>query len=161
MPSHHLMPMHVRERGAVDVLIVAVLVAGLVGAGLGLWIGHGWGESTSANEVADLRGKLGTVTGERNLAQSVSQGNAGQLTSLRKTLAAERAGREQAAAAATEELAARADRIATLERNAAQRIQTITQKANHDEDCAPLRTLPVCPAVAERLWGDPAATGTH
>lgn len=147
------------KAAAIELLVGILLLLG--GALFFGWLGYTIADNRTARKTAALAASNYTLSGQLSLAQSVNQGNAGQLTSLRKKLAAERAVREQAAAAAAAELAARADRIAALERNATQRIQTITQKANHDEDCAPLRALPVCPAVAERLWGDPAATGTH
>lgn len=153
--------MSARPRGAVDLLLALAVAAFLAGGALGLWIGHGWGKSARADEVADLQGKLGTVTGERNLARELANGNASQLTSLRETLAAERKRRETQQQLALEEMGKRDARIATLTDEAKRRAETINKKAKADEDCADLRRLPVCAAVAERLWGDAATARPH
>ena len=154
-------PAPVRQRGAVDLLLAVAVVAFLVGAVLGLWIGHGWGGSTRADEVADLQGKLGAMTGERNLARELANGNASQLTSLRQTLDNERRTRQAQQALAREEMGKRDTRIAALSDAAKRRAETITKKAEADEDCDALRRLPVCAAVAERLWGDAATARPH
>ena len=161
MPSHHLMPMHVRDTGGIDIVVAILIVVGLACGALGLWIGHGWGKSARADEVADLQGKLGTVTGERNLARELADGNASQLISLRKTLDNERRTRQAQQQLALEELGKRDARIAALTDAAKRRAETITKKAQADEDCADLRRLPVCAAVAERLWGDAATARPH
>ena len=150
-----------RVRGAIDALVLGALLAGAAGLGVGLWFGHGLGKSQRADEVAELQGKLGTVTGERNLARELANGNASQLTSLRQKLDAERKRREQQQALALKELGKRDGRIAALTEAAARRIETITKKAEADEDCDALRRLPMCAAVAERLWGDAATARPH
>ena len=149
------------QRGAVDLLLALAVAAFLVGGALGLWIGHGWGKSGAADELADLRGQLGTVTGDRNLARQLADSNASQLTSLRKTLDNERRTREAQQKLALEELGKRDARIAALTDAAKRRAETITKKAEADEDCDALRRLPVCAAVAERLWGDAATARPH
>lgn len=143
----------------VQVLLALLFVVG--GATVCAWIGYDIGQGRAAKQVAGLNAKVDTLNGQLALAQSVNQGNAGQLTSLRKTLSAERDRLQQQEQAAQAELAARASRIAQLQQAADKRLDTITRKANQDEDCAALRTLPVCAAVAERLWGDAATVGTH
>lgn len=45
-----LMPMRVRERGAVDLMLVALAVAALLALGAGLWIGNAW--RTGQNAIA-------------------------------------------------------------------------------------------------------------
>jgi hypothetical protein len=40
------------------------------------------------------------------------------------------------------------------------RTRTIRQAAHESSDCQPLADLPVCPAVADRLWGQVAGTDT-
>ena len=157
-----------RARGVIDLVVAVAVAAAVLGGALGLWIGHGWGKSAGADErvalaaqLGELQGKLGTMTGERNLARELANGNASQLTSLRATLAAERKRREDQQQLALEELGKRDARIAALTDAARSRIETITKKAEADEDCADLRRLPVCAAVAERLWGDAATARPH
>lgn len=132
---------------------LAAFLAILVIFAAGLGVGHHWGASDQADTVARLSRDLGERTGERDAARGLANANAGQLTALRDTLALEREHREQLRAAAAAELGKRADRIAALERGAEKFKQTLTEKAAADEDCAALRDLPVCAAVAERLWG--------
>lgn len=137
------------------------LLLAVLGLALGLWIGRGWGQGIRADEVASLSGKVGTLTGQLEVARQLNRGNAASLTSLRATLKAELDRRLAIERAAQEELASRAARIAQLERSADQRLETITRKAHEDEDCADLRHVPVCAAVAERLWGDAATARPH
>lgn len=139
-------------------LAVLLAVLGLVA---GLWIGHGWGKGERADQIAVLTGQAADLGGQLALAREVNSGNASQLTSLRDTLKGERDRRQKIEQAAQAELAARADRIAALERAAAGRRASITKEANADEDCAALRTIPVCAAVAERLWPDDATARPH
>lgn len=138
---------------------IAALAIGLVVAfGSGIWIGHGWGESARADEVMQLTSQLAACKGERQSALDDAAHNAADLTSLRATLDGERQRLHAIDASNQRELAARADRIAALQRAAAIRKSAIQSKAAADEDCAPLRDLPVCRAVADRLWG---AADTH
>ncbi len=141
--------------------VVGLVLALLLGSGVGLWAGHGWGKSKRADEVVELTRQLATVTGERDAAHRIANNNAANVTSLREML---RQARERAASMqriAEQELEARAERIAALEAAGQRRHTTIFQKATNDEECAPLRDLPVCAAVADRLWGDAAPAGSH
>lgn len=150
-----------RVNGGIDIAVAILIAVALTCGGIGLWIGHGWGKSVRADEVVVLQGKLGTVTGERNVALELANSNAVQLTSLRTTLDAERKRREEQQKQALEELGKRETRIAALNEAVVRRVETITKKAEADEDCDALRRLPVCAAVAERLWGDAATARSH
>lgn len=148
-------------RGAIDAAVLILIAAALLGGAVGLWIGHGWGKSASAGEVASLSKKNGQLQGDLVVARNTAQANADALTSLKSTQKAELDRRQAIERANQAELAKRAARIAALERDADNRFRNITEKANADEDCAALRTVPVCAAVAERLWGDAATARPH
>lgn len=148
-----------KSAALVEILIGLLFV---VGGALGCaWLGYDIAKNRAAQKIADQSVEIGMLKGSLSLAESINQGNASQTAVLKKTLAEERDRRQQQQAAAAAELAARADRIAQLERAADKRLESITKKANQDEDCADLRTLPVCDVVAERLWGDAATARPH
>jgi len=132
---------------------VILVIAGLVGGGA--VIGH---ESRNG-EVSDLEAKVNALDAEKNAETLRANGEAETLRTLKETLRLERERRNKIALAAAEELVARADRITQLALAAQKRQQRIKTEASNDENCAALTRLPVCAAVADRLWGDPAATG--
>lgn len=133
----------------VRLLLIVALVA-LVG---GLVLGYRWGKSDGSAERTQLSTDLATRTAERDTAQQLAGNAAGVTKSLRDSLTTERQRRLDQQKAATEELSARSRRIATLERQAAELRQKFTTLVNADENCTPLRTQPVCAAVADGLWG--------
>jgi hypothetical protein len=83
------------------------------------------------------------------------------LQGLKTTLTEERARRARMQQAADEELAGLSKTIAALMLAAERNEQDIRKKALKDEDCAVLRDLPVCGAVADGLWGRTTAAGAH
>ncbi|WP_157883171.1 hypothetical protein [Xanthomonas citri] len=131
-------------------LLLIVALATFVG---GLWLGHRWGKSDGSAERTQLTTDLATRTAERDTAQALAGSAAGATISLRDSLATERQRRLDQQKAATDELSARSRRIATLERQAADLREKLTNLVNADENCTPLRTQPVCAAVADGLWG--------
>lgn len=142
-------------------LWAGIFVALLAFFGGGLGVGYHWGSGDNADQVASLTTKLAERTGERDAAQQLSNHNANSLVTLRDTLKSERDRIDRIRQAAADELAVRADRIAALERAAINRKTSLAKEAAADEDCAVLRDLPVCAAVADRLWGEPATASPH
>ena len=133
----------------------------LIVFGGGTWFGHRWGKSDRADEVVQLTRANAALTGERDTARQVAQDNAGSLAAIREQLQQEQRAHALIQAAKDEELGKRADRIAALERGTEQRKKTLHKEAAANEDCAALRDLPVCAAVADRLWGGAATAGPH
>lgn len=133
------------------VAILLVVVALILG---GLWGGYELGQASRNDEVAVLAADLRAET-------SRADDQVATLVSLRDTLRQERLRHALLRQAADDELAARATRIADLTLAASKRQTEFKKKAAADEDCAPLRDLPVCAAVAERLWGGPATDRPH
>lgn len=140
-------------------VLASLIALGLFGGGL--YIGHAWGQNSRAGEVLTLTTDKAALVGQRDAAQQLANDNASSLTSLRATLKSERERRDAMRRAAADELARRAERIAILERASINRKTSLAKEAAADEDCAVLRNLPVCAAVADRLWGEPATARPH
>lgn len=139
------------------VALVLVLVAFLVG----VWIGHGWGQSDQAAEVTRLTSEASALSRDLATASSLAIGNADAAKALRDSLKTERDQYVAQQRAAAAELDARAGRIAQLERKAARQRVALNAKVETDEDCTALRRMPVCAALADGLWGQPATAGPH
>lgn len=127
-----------------------VIVGCLLLIALGAWGGYSW----RADEVAQLQREAADQRLRADYQTEVLA-EVEQLAADARAAAAE----QQAATEAT--LAARGDRIAQLLADASARQATTREKAAADEDCAPLRDLPVCAAVADRLYGGPVTAGPH
>lgn len=112
------------------------------------------GRDTCNTNIAELNRQLG----ERDEALNAKDG---QLSALRASLQRQRDTHVRMRVAAEAELSARAARITELTKAAAARQTHLRQEAQADEDCAVLRDLPVCAAVADRLWGGQAGSSTH
>lgn len=103
---------------------------------------------------------IDTLTLEVQAQTLRADGETAALRSLKAKLVEERVRRSKMQRTAEAELAALSGRVAALSR-AAERFETdLRKKASNDEDCAALRALPVCAAVADGLWGA-TATGSH
>jgi hypothetical protein len=139
-------------------LIAAALLA-LVA--LGLRLGYGLGKSRGADQMLDLTRQNAELRGQLAAARQLANDNAGNLLAVRAMLGRELAQRQALQQAATDALATRGERIAALARAAARKQSLLRQATTDDQTCAALRDLPVCAAVADRLWGDLAAAGAH
>lgn len=134
---------------------IVLVIAGLIGIGV---IG---GRASRRIEIDAKQIEINLLEGKL-LAETVrANGNATALTSLKTTLQDERERRARMQRATAEELAGLADRVAALTLAAERFEQDIRKKASNDEECTALRSLPVCGAVADGLWGRAAAAGTH
>lgn len=139
----------------------AILLAVLALALGGLRVGYGWGHGAQADRVTQLTEDNATLQGQLEACRQTADDNAANLIAVRDTLARELTQRQAQQRAQEAELAARAQQIADLTAAAKARKQSLMQQATADENCAALRDLPVCAAVADRLWGDAAGAGTH
>ncbi|MGB3749437.1 MAG: hypothetical protein WA961_14655 [Rhodanobacter sp.] len=129
-------------------LAVLAAVAGLE------WHGHrrGVADTTAAAErkVEKAQADTALATAERDAALV-------SLDNVKRTLAAQKSRLELANLFADAALSAREALQKKLQAATAAR-DTVLRKAAHDSpDCADLARLPVCPAVAERLWGEAAS----
>ena len=139
----------------------AILLAVLALALGALRVGYGWGRGAQADRVTVLTRDNATLQGQLESCRQTADQNAANLIAVRGTLARELTQRQALHSAQEAELAARAQQIAALTAAAKARKQSLLQQAAADEKCAALRDLPVCTAVADRLWGDAAGAGTH
>lgn len=128
-------------------------IVALIALALGLWIGHAWGGSDRADEVAALTVQVATLTGERDAARETAATNAASLAGIKDSLRRERARQSELRKAADAELVARATRIGQLEKANTELQIKIRNKVQNDEDCDALARLPVCRAVVDGLWG--------
>ncbi|MGN7832646.1 hypothetical protein ACTJI2_13650 [Pseudoxanthomonas sp. 22568] len=135
-----------------QVLGILLVLGGLFGAGY--WAGHSADAEAHKEQVDALQTKVNSANTIAGAERDRADGNATALLSLRATLATERQRRTDQQRAADIELGARDARIKELTRAARAREEETRTKAMADEDCTVLRTLPVCSALAERLWGD-------
>ncbi|MEI2428676.1 hypothetical protein RDV84_00250 [Lysobacter yananisis] len=135
------------------VMVRWALVLVLVAFGLGACSGYRWG----SDDREALAGRNEQLAAERAIAGGVASINAQAVTSLQDQFRAEARRHLEIQKANQQALSARGEQIVRLERAAAQRRTETIQKAAADEDCAALRTLPVCAAVADRLWGEATA----
>ncbi|MGH8053575.1 MAG: hypothetical protein ACREP4_06620 [Stenotrophomonas sp.] len=130
---------------------VFLVLAALIGGGAA--IGH----ASRNGEVADLVAQVEKLDAEKSAETLRANGEVATLRTLKETLRSERERRNRIGLLAQEELATRADRIAGLKLKAEQLQQRIKTEASNDENCNALRRLPVCAAIADRLWGDSTA----
>lgn len=128
---------------AAGLLLMAVLV------GCGFLLGRNSRDDEVATSAQDTGRALQRAEGAE---ATVAEFKAKAKAELSKRLAQQ--------SLAVTELAARDQRIAELTEAAGRRQKTIKQEAKADEDCAALRTTPVCAAIAHRVWG-PAPADPH
>lgn len=157
----HLTAKHVVGAATGPVVLRFALAVVVVAFFLGVWLGHRWGAGSQVDRVNALSDQVIAISAERDTARNVAAGNADAVATLRAALKREADAKLAQQRAAIAELDARADRIARLERLAAQRQQALTKKVDSDEDCNVLRTTPVCAALARGLWGDQATADPH
>lgn len=137
-------------------LVAAALVFGL------LWLGHsrGYTDGVAATHKAAQK-QVDTANGDRDLAIAERDATNQTLANVQRSLDAQKRQLQVAnffADAAMDDRAGLQRSVAAL----TQQRDTALRKAAHESpDCADLARLPVCPAVAERLWGQAAGTPAH
>lgn len=123
-----------------------LLAVGLAGVG----IGYGWGVAhearASADRVTKAESKVTNANGDRDAAVNA-------LTEVRLRLDKQKTDLATARLFAQAALDARDTTQVQLSKVISQRDAVLRKAAHESPDCADLATLPVCPAVAERLWG--------
>ena len=134
---------------------IVLVIASLIG------IGFGAGRYSRGIEIDAKQIEINLLEGQLLAEKVRADGNATALTSFKDTLRDERERRARMQRATAEELAGLAGRVAALTLAAERYHQDIRKKASNDEECAVLRDLPVCGAVADGLWGRASAAGAH
>lgn len=133
--------------GKLIAAVAALLIAVATGATA---IGYGWGVAhearASADRITKAESKVTNANGDRDAALSA-------LTEVRLKLDQQKQDLQNARFVAQAALDAR-DALQTKLATATRTRTAATQKAAHESPaCADLVRLPVCPVVAQRLWG--------
>ncbi|MGO1072309.1 hypothetical protein [Lysobacter sp. CA199] len=108
------------------------------------------GRASLADEIRELR--LQSTAGSL-----VAQLQTDSLHAVTGVLTRERAVRDQVRLAGEKELASRGVRHTTIDAAAKKRTAVLRKQVTDHDDCRPLRELPVCDSVADRLFGVDAA----
>ncbi|MGN6229170.1 MAG: hypothetical protein ACTHNM_17225 [Dyella sp.] len=134
----------------------ALLALALVG-GAAEWHGHSRGYASGYQDATDHDDKrVQDMQGERDLANANRDAANASLNNVRQLLATQRE-RMQAQAAMFDAVMANRDALQKkLDTYARERQSNVVKVGHEDPQCADLARLPVCPAVAERLWGKAA-----
>lgn len=134
-------------------LLAAALIGGL------MWAGHrrGYDDGVAATQAA-ADGKVATAHDAVVQATAERDATAQTLANVQRVLDAKKRELEMADYYAKAAMDARNALQKQLTAATAARADALRKAAHDSPDCADLARLPVCPAVAERLW--PAAAGS-
>lgn len=143
-------------------LLVIALV--LIAAAAGLeWHGHRRGYASGvADTQKAAQKKVDKADADAALARADRDAAQQSLDNVKRSLASQKARLELANTFADAALDARAALLKRLAAAVAARDAALRKAAHDSPDCADLARLPVCPAVAQRLWPaarDPAGKG--
>ncbi|MEW5833641.1 MAG: hypothetical protein AB1832_01135 [Pseudomonadota bacterium] len=135
------------------VLYTAIFLAWIAS----LWATHSWSVDHGAQQQQKLdQQERDRLKQQRDDARNERDAAASGLSALRVTLDAKTRAM-QAQAHMFQAVMADRDRLQRLIDQRNQQAHTDLLKAAHEApDCAALARLPLCPAVAERLWGSAA-----
>jgi hypothetical protein len=136
--------------------VYALLVL-LALAGALEWHGHHRGYDAGVLDTkTDAQKKVDKADGDRDQAVAERDATAQTLANVRQSLQAQKARLDLANFFADAALAERAGLQKKLSAATAARDAALRKAAHDSPDCADLAHLPVCPAVAQRLWGTAA-----
>lgn len=134
-------------------ILIAAIALALV------WFGHSRGyDSGVADTQKAAQQKVDTANGERDEAIAERDAEATTVVNVKRLLAAKKQELDLANFIADAVLKNRNQLQKQLAAANAARIEALRKAAHASPDCADLAHLPVCPAVAERLWGQAADT---
>lgn len=132
-------------------LVLICLLFALVFA-LGAGFGFVAESQRAANAIAAARS-------DTAVCASAAEAQTAALDELQAKLQAQAKQLDAVRAVAQMALDARDALQKKLEKQARERAYAVTRAAHANPECADLAHLPVCPAVAERLWGAHASAG--
>lgn len=129
-------------------LALAALALGL------LWAGHhrGYDDGVAATQKAAQK-QIDAADADRTLAIAERDATTQTLDNVQRMLDAKKRELQVANFFADAAIAERAGLQRSLAAMTHQRDIALRKAAHDSPDCADLARLPVCPAVAERLWG--------
>lgn len=134
-----------------DVVIDLAVVAAVASTGFGLGNGHGYARGVAAMNPKVLAAQQAQANAQRQASQDTQA-----LVQVQTQLNAQKAALEQASARAAQALEARQTLATQLAAATRQRLND-DRKTLHENDCMALERVPVCPQLAHRLFGQPAA----
>ncbi|MGS1014095.1 hypothetical protein ACVCL0_09120 [Rhodanobacter sp. UC4450_H17] len=137
-------------------LVAGLLAVGAIALGL-LWAGHhrGYDDGAAAVQKA-AQTQIRAAATERNQAIGERDALAQTLAQLRQTLTDQKRALQVANFYADAAIAESGTLRKQLSAATAARELDLRKAAHATPECADLARLPVCPAVAERLWGTAA-----
>lgn len=136
--------------------LIALLVLALFG-GTCAAVYHG-GRAAGVDAMLD---KVTAAKSAETLATTRANANDSALDEVRAALLRQKNAATRAQANADKALAQRDTAQAALASNAHARETSLRKLAHESPDCAALAAMPVCPAVARRLFGQPAAAAAR
>ena len=121
------------------------------------WFGHngGYHDGVAATQKAAQQ-QVDQANGDRNFAIAERDATAQTLANVQRSLDAKKRELQVANYFADAAMAERAGLQRALAQATRERDNALRKAAHDSPDCADLAHLPVCPAVAERLWGKAA-----
>ncbi|AGG89910.1 hypothetical protein [Rhodanobacter denitrificans] len=121
------------------------------------WHGHsrGYDDGVAATQKSAQK-QVDQANGDRNLAIAERDATAQTLANVQRLLDAKKRELQIANYFADAAMTERAGLQRKLAAAQQAREDTLRKAAHESPDCADLARLPVCPAVAERLWGKTA-----
>jgi hypothetical protein len=132
---------------ACSLLAIAVLLISI-----GFAVGWHLGSGSKQRELTTQAASAATCT-------DASAAQAKVIADLRARAKADREEKERQQQAALAVIAGRDEEIKNLRAEAKARRDHIVETARADDDCKPLAQLPVCDAIADRLWPAPKQAG--
>jgi len=126
---------------------VSTIVEQLLVLALGIILGVAIADHHSLTQIGEMKGDLAVAKTRATIAE-------GTLDDVRKQLKQRNADLD-AQRNLTKAALDQRDALQTkLDKAGQQRLTTTTRIAYETPDCADLARIPVCPALAQRLWGD-------
>ncbi|MFC5525232.1 hypothetical protein ACFPPA_05695 [Rhodanobacter ginsengisoli] len=121
------------------------------------WHGHhrGYDDGVAATQKSAQK-QIDAANGDRNFAIAERDATAQTLANVQRLLDAKKRELQVANYFADAAMAERAGLQKQLTAATAARDDALRKAAHDSPDCADLAHLPICPAVAERLWGTTA-----
>lgn len=141
--------------------ILYVLLALVLAAGTAEWHGHSRGyDAGVAATQADATRQVDAARAAKALAEAQRDAAEQNLDNVRRTLNAQKTRLQLANTFADAAMAEAATLRKQLSAATAARTTALREAAHDSPECADLARLPVCPAVAERLWPARAASAS-
>lgn len=135
------------------------IAAGIVWL-IGAVIGYGAKGYFSADALADAKRDAATAEGQLTTCRGAASAQQAALSRLQQLAAGRLQELQALRIGMSVALDARDAALTKIQQQTLARERAIQQVPHESSDCQQLAVLPVCPAVARRLWGEVARTDT-